>query len=330
MDDKLVGYLLKALDPEEEREVAAHLRDRPEARARLEVLRELLAPLSADAEPPEPPAGLVVATLARVAEQARPAARDGGPPIRRLPAAPRPSPSQWGAGRPRWFRRADVLVAAALLVLVGGLVPPWLLGRWHDYQVRSCQQNLSAYWQALMTYSDVHDGRFPQVKAQEGPLGYAGSFVPVLYDAGVLSPAVSVQCPAVGRRPPAYSLRDLETAYRERRGEFAALIRDAVPGYAYSLGYEEGERLHGLQRDLGDYQPLLADRPSDSGAGNSANHGGGGQNVLYIGGHARWTTDRNAGAGRDDIFLNRLNERQAGLGPTDTVLGPSDSTPYPR
>ena len=38
MDDLLLGYLLKALDPAEQREVEAHLCTHPEARSRLAVL----------------------------------------------------------------------------------------------------------------------------------------------------------------------------------------------------------------------------------------------------------------------------------------------------
>src|SRR5262249_22737277 len=159
---------------------------------------------------------------------------------------------------------------------------------------------------------------------QEGPLAFAGSFVPVLRDAGVLPATVNASCPAVGRQaPPVASLADLEAVQRARPEEFDALVRDLAPGYAYSLGYEDGGALHGLHRGLGDGLPLLADRPGDEAVGNSPNHGGGGQNVLYIGGHVRWCTERTVGEGRDDIYLNRRHQLRAGLGRSDTVLGAS-------
>ena len=60
-------------------------------------------------------------------------------------------------------------------------------------------------------------------------------------------------------------------------------MRDAGGDYAYTLGYRDGDDVAGLRRDSGDLLPILADRPA-AGDGNSPNHDGAGQNVLYIGG----------------------------------------------
>ena len=73
----------------------------------------------------------------------------------------------------------------------------------------------------------------------------------------------------------------------------------------------------------------MADRPHDGGRGNSPNHGGAGQNVLYIGGQVRWCVGPNVGVGRDDIYLNLNNRVLAGEQHFDSVLGPSDATPCP-
>jgi hypothetical protein len=320
MDQNLVGYLLKSLDPDDQHAVEDYLRTHPEGQARLEVLRQRLAPLAADDDDPLPPRDLVDRTLARVAEHC----------CLRLPSAPKNESVRWPGPNRRRFRRADLLVAAALLILVGGVATPWLARSWHGYQVRSCQQNLASFWNGLLVYSDTNDGRFPQVQRGTGPLSFAGSFVPVLHDAGVLPDTVNVNCPAVERQAPApVSVVELEAAYGTRPAEFEAQMRRLAPGYAYSLGYEENNALHGLHRGLGDLLPLMADRPDDAGADNSPNHGGGGQNVLYIGGHVRWCTERNVGEGRDDIYLNRRRQLRAGLGRSDTVLGPSYSCPYP-
>jgi hypothetical protein len=327
MDENLVGYLLEALDPDERRAVDARLRDDPEARARLEALRPLLAPLAADADPPEPPPGLALATLARVAEYAR-----GG-----LPKAPQPSRRQVGAPR-RGLRLADLAVAAALLLLAGGLGLSWLARQRRDAQVLACQNNLFVYWGALQRYSDQHPdpgpstvgGAFPQVEAH-APRNFAGVFLPVLATDGVLGDDVSVGCPALGRRPPPrYTLQELDEMAHQCPGEFKAAAREFSGDYAYSLGYVQNDILYGLRRDSGDYLPILADRPPAAGAGNSPNHGGGGQNVLYIGGQVRWCVDRGAGVDRDDIYLNQKYQLLAGENRLDTVLGPSDASPYPR
>jgi hypothetical protein len=317
MDDKLVGYLLQALDPPDLQEVEAHLRTHPEARSRLALLERALAPLAADGQPPAPPPGLVLGTLARVAEYR----------CRGLPAAPPPAPSQVGAPGRRWARRPDVLAAAALLLLVGGLGLSALARQWRAYQREACASNLRSLWEGLERYSDHHEGDFPRVE-EEGPRGVAGVFRPLLHDAGVLTGSAGLACPSQGRRPPPdTSVRDLEELFRTSPEQFRAVARDLAGGYAYSLGYEEDGTLCGPGRVLGDGMPILADCGRPDVQGNSPNHGGAGQNVLYIGGHVRWCTQRTVGPAGDDIYLNQRNELHAGLNRNDCVLGPGDAAP---
>ena len=68
MDENLIGYLLNALEPREQREVEDALHNFPETQRRLELLRQALDPLAVDSEASDPPSGLWVRTLARVAE----------------------------------------------------------------------------------------------------------------------------------------------------------------------------------------------------------------------------------------------------------------------
>src|SRR5689334_13792003 len=68
MEEHLVGYLLGSLDPVTHQRVEAYLRTRPEAQETLYLLRQAVAPLAEDGEDFEPPPGLVLATLDRVAE----------------------------------------------------------------------------------------------------------------------------------------------------------------------------------------------------------------------------------------------------------------------
>jgi hypothetical protein len=319
MDENLVGYLLKSLDPETQREVENHLYTHPEARAHLELLERALAPLAADAEMAAPLPGLRLSTLARIAEHR----------CRSLPTAPPPSPRQLGTPSRRWVRRADLLVAASLLLVIGGLCTSGLMHLWNGYQRSACANNLRLLWSALEVYSDHHDGGFPAVEAH-GPRAVAGIFVPILHDAGALSPDASVVCPAQGRQaPPAVSVGELEDLYLTRRQEFKKVARELAGSYAYSLGYREGDAHWGLRRDLGERLPILADRSGSAGHGNSPNHGGRGQNVLFIGGTVRWCTQSTVGLNLDDIYLNQHFHVLYGLHRADTVLGPSEAKPYP-
>ncbi len=320
MDENLLGYLLNTLDRDAHRAVEADLRLRPEVRARLEDLRQKLAPLAADADEPEPPPGLAASTLARIA--AHQAAR-------RLLAAPPPSRRQVGTTSRRGPRRADLVVAALILVLGAGMGMTWLARQWRDYRILACQNNLHGIWTALQAYADGHseDGAFPRVEAGP-PRNFAGVYVPVLAGAGIMGADVNTHCPAQPQRPTTIcSLSDLEALGRRQPDEYKALTRDLGGDYAYSLGYNDGDDLMGLCRRSGDLLPILADRPRIDGRGNSPNHGGAGQNVLYIGGQVRWCVEPTVGVDRDDIYQNLKNQVLAGEHQFDTVLGPSEAVP---
>jgi hypothetical protein len=73
---------------------------------------------------------------------------------------------------------------------------------------------------------------------------------------------------------------------------------------------------------------LMADAPpAESSLGNSPNHGGYGQNVLFKDGSTKFTTERTSGFEGDDIYLNKCGKREAGMDWRDTVIGGSSSRP---
>ena len=80
-----------------------------------------------------------------------------------------------------------------------------------------------------------------------------------------------------------------------------------------------------------DLLPILADAPANNERcqprGNSGNHGGRGQNVLYVSGAVRYCTTRTVGMDRDDIYLNLDQRVNAGLNSRDTVLGAGATQP---
>jgi prepilin-type processing-associated H-X9-DG protein len=315
MDENLVGYLLNALDLDTHREMARYLRDHPEAQQRLERLRQALAPLAADRDEIDPPRGLAIRTLARVAEYR----------CRELPRAPAtiavPAPPRSRGG----WRWADALVAAALLLTVGGLVLS-LRGRVAAHVERlACQNNEKEFWAACERYRDVqgHQDEYPNV-AEHKPLDVAGITLPVLLDAGVLKPeSFSVRCPPDGALSRYYaSLAELRNLSAE---EFSRRAPELLGCYGYSLGYRDNGALHGVCHS-DDHQALLADRPpEDGGDGNSPNHGGRGQNVLFVDGHVEWHPTRMVHG--DDIYCNQNHEMHAGVNRSDIVIGSSADRP---
>jgi hypothetical protein len=323
MEENLVGYLLEALDADTRQQVEASLLTSPQLRTRLALLERALKPLAADADNPAPRPGLVLSTLALVAEHQ----------CLKLPSAPLPPRDQAMPSHRPWMRRPDVLVAALLLIVLGGLGSSALVHLWRDYNNRvACQRNLHLVWGGLQQYCDTHQGNFPRVE-EKGPRGVAGIFVPILCDNGLLSPEASLMCPPQGHgAPKCRSVHELEELYQERPREFLAEAHQLAGGYAYTLGYRDAFGHHGLRCDTGekDKLPIMADRLDSLNQSNSANHGGNGQNVLYLGGNVQWHTNRNAGIKGDDIFTNWDNKVLAGKAREDTVLGPSDSSPTPR
>ena len=324
MDENLIGYLLGALEPDEHRKVQAYLDANPAARERLATLRQMLAPLSADLDDPEPPPQLAARTLANIPALSR----------ADLPRAPQTAGRAVASAFPSW-RRADVLVAACLTITALGLLAHWLFTlRRADgpAQVIACQDNLRKFYTGLKNYSDLHHNEFPNVaRAADPPRNVAGMLVPILMESGTLPGAVSVCCPGTGD-PQAcpWTLRDLQAM---DPNQFRKHVDALAACYAYSLGYRADGSVVGLRFDPSkpvSRLPLMADCPAPNPSmGNSLNHAGKGQNVLFMDGHVTFCSERTVGVSGDDIFLNKAAQVAAGLDWSDAVLGRSSACPAP-
>lgn len=325
MDENLVGYLLNALDPDSHQQVETFLRGHPEAQRRLDALKQALAPLEADKEEVVPPAGLAFRAIAQAAEyRCRPLAE------------PPPAPELRGLGpERRWWRRADLLVAASILILVGFLGTQGVVRLRESHAEAACQNNLRNFHLALANYSEQNNGQLPMVPA-DPPYNRPGFSLVALREQGSLGdrPQISSRCPANGAQHlPEHTFAQLEAMTPEEREQ--ALI--SLSGcYAYSLGYRGpfGE-VCGLRREVGEMglnaeaMPIMADCPTvlpDGSRGPSANHRGG-QNVLHVGGNVRFCATPLDGIDGDDIYVNLAGKVAAGLHRWDSVLGTNSDQP---
>ncbi|MCI0680599.1 MAG: hypothetical protein L0Y71_00730 [Gemmataceae bacterium] len=314
MNDQLLDYLLDRLDEPAKRQVEARLQVDAAARRQLELLRLALAPLAADQEMAPPP-NLAARTVARVAEHV----------CRELPRAPAPLRSE-AAGRP-WWRRADVLVAASLLVVFAGIGLPLLLrlrGPSSAVVLVECQENLRRFGVALKDYEAVHK-QPPSI--EQAPYNVAGVIVPVLQDAGVLPSGFSVRCPGHGPYQPCnLTLADIKAM---TPAEFSRHAPGLLTSYAFTLGYRDGDgKWHAVHRADSSANAVLifADSPPPAvAAGNSPNHGSRGQNVLFLDGHVQFLTQRTLAG--DDFYLNSDRIVAAGNGTRDFVCGNSAAKP---
>ena len=318
MDDQLVDYVLNQLTPTERAELEQHLVTHPEDAGKINRLRSALQPLAADRNAYAPPAGLVVAAIARTAqhivtERLQPIekVRDK-PTIRRVVTS-----GDWLI--PNW-RRIDVAVAAGIAFIAVGLVFGAIGKIRHTSQVYACQDQLRQLHVALTGYTDTHNGRYPEVGTSSVPV--AGAFVTELARAGQYESARPLLCPA-------------SESDETKPMPFATNSTDALMkvGYSYSLGYRTANgNITGLRRTesitgVTDGVPVAADLPSLRSAptGGLYSPHGNGQNVLFAGGSVRYSTISAVGINRDEIYQNDNGVVRAGLHINDTALGrPSD------
>jgi hypothetical protein len=321
-DENLLGYVLHALDDDEARDLDQRLRDDPVLRSRADRLRKALEPLASDMDTPEPPAGLWTRALGRIAEYQ----------CQQLPATPFPRASRnQASSRPRW-RRPDVLVAAGMLICIGLLIPSGVGQARHQYHKVSCQNNLREVYAGLRDYSERHRGAFPDVKAiSAAPRDFTGMVFPFVQAEAGLKHPFPTPCPGNPMEGGPIT-KTFDELHRMPLEEFECYKPRLGANYAYSLGHTDNGRSIGPIHDpaLASVTALVADRPPvgiDRGAsGNSPNHAGRGQNVLYMDGHSAFMSRRHLG-GDDDIYLNRDCKVAAGKDRRDTVLGDSASKP---
>jgi prepilin-type processing-associated H-X9-DG protein len=279
----------------------------PGLAAQLERLQMNLRLMLDDGPGPEPPDGLARRTIERVEKRRRwRAVLDYAPP--RAP-----------------FRLADFAVAASIFCAgILTLLPAIRQSQWAA-RTASCASNLHKIGVGLIRYAANH-GAYPYADGDD-PAPYAATYAMRMKDSGLIDDDGILDCPSNGLRPfgdrrvPSYS--EL-ISYNPDRARSVAAVRDS--DYAYNIGYTEQGRPHALPVTIPAHVPLLADGPAFTGAGkalkgNSRNHGGMGQNVLFAGGHVQFLRsprhDRDA-----DIFHNRLQHTAPGLDLNDFVLAP--------
>jgi hypothetical protein len=344
-DEDLIGYLFDLLDPADRAAIAACVKADPKVAERLERLRAAVGPVLAVAEvereeSPEPPPGLALRAIARVAQhvvehEPRPKAPaseespvaaflrefadppsdemefDSGTRAKKPRTATEPSPPPTDGPEYRGVRfRADMLVAACIAFVGLGLVFSGIAKARHQSRVYACQNNLRTLSVGLTGYAD-HDpqGRYPQVGTD---VATADACATALVDLGYLTPEYKPGCPAA-------------TECR---------------AYTYTLGFRgANDELVGLRRpiptdpsdppDESDLMPISADLPSADVsvcAGPVSPHAAC-MNVLFVGGNVRLTKSPNVGPRGDHIYRNVYGHIAAGANRSDAVLGGPGTRP---
>jgi hypothetical protein len=315
--EQLLGYLLGALDDSERVEIESRLRDDPEFRKELVLLRRQLESLGAAECDCAPPPGLAERTCARVFSHPSPA------PRRRPSMTPQAASAGW-TGRVGWF---DATVAAAVFLAAGMVVLPAIQGSRFRARLVECRDNLRQLGVSLTAYSRNHHDSFPQVPA-DGKQAAAGIYAPVLVDGRYLTEPRRVICPdsamAEVRDFHVPSVAELQAADEEK----AAQLRQQMGGsYGYCLGYVERGSVRPTRDSQRQQFALMADAPSQRPGHQTDNHGGLGQNVLFEDGHVSFLTCSQPSDQLDDIFANDNYQVAPGLHRNDSVIAASGTPP---
>ena len=336
--EALVGYLLGALEEPEQKEVESQLAENPRLRDDLAKIGTLLKPLDAARTDYDPPAGLAARTMAFIDEQMpRPATKRTEK--RTGSAAPTETtrrghmsevPEQLGrGGRFRW---QDILAACALTLSGVLLLIPAINSSRATSRLLACEDNLQHLGLGLGQYSQLNAGLFPAVPSS-GKLAVAGAYAPQLLNAGLIDSPRRIVCPSSSLA----DKRDFKGVtvpqiMETKDGKKLLILHRLMGGsYGYHLGHVKGDKLQPTKNQHRTHFAMMSDAPSPKGPNHATlNHDGKGQNVLYEDGSVHFVSASGLRKLNEDIFTNDEGEVEAGKHENDSVVAPSDATPFLR
>ena len=333
MRELLIRYLLGELGAEEQRQLEARLRESPELRQELSHLQSCFAAAcQADYDADGPPCGLAERTARRVAAACDDQSAVQPVNVAALAAVAEPPPGVLG------WSLADLAVAGGVFLAVSMLLFPALRDSRDATRRDICANNMQHFFVALNQYADRHRNFLPCAN----PRDYAGSLVIRLVNEGYATPEEMAQWMLCPSSPLAEDMRSGEAHIeiplffnvRSMTGPLPAnLCRMASGSYAFRIGYVEKKKYHWIRNNGSDYEPFMSDEPDFGTAGlRSVNHGGYGQNVLYLSGRVGFQNTSTVPGRNEHMFVNWNGMPAAGLGPGDVVLvhgGRTPGVPFP-
>jgi len=307
--EEMIECALSKVEGAERERLERALHGDPELAARLERLRQAVDRLLDDGPWFEHPPELATRTVAFVARNRR-------RPLTLLDHVSIRVPFRW----------ADFAVAAS--IFIAGILT--LLPAIHRSRDRmnqaGCVFNLQQLGTSLAQYASLHP-LLPYPPADRSD-AHTGMFAVMLHDAGVLNDLSVLDCPCNGPCPHIKKeLASYDQVEKIRRSDPESYRHMLCWDYAYNVGYHHPSG-HLVPAVLSSAVPLIADSPDLDGLvtireGNSPNHKGRGQNVLFGDGTVRWFRTRSAGPLDPDIYLNNNQQPRPGVRAEDSVLLPS-------
>ncbi|MEW4567637.1 hypothetical protein AB1L88_07180 [Tautonia sp. JC769] len=274
-----------------------------------------------DSDDPEPPSDLAARTTARLRRHAE-----------------EPRILEFAPSRPR-ARWVDVGVAAAVMLIGLMSLVPAVRHQQQSVSKLMCTDNLRQIGLAMSQYAATHH-TFPYVDPS-CPASYVGAAFVQLNEDGLLHDHRTLDCPCDGTSRTTEQLPQFAELLGRERHRPGTCREDIRVDYAYHLGnvHPTTNRPIPLPFNVDNRVPLVADQPpfrldraSSNGqgsgvggvilVGNSPNHAGAGQNVLFTDGRVEWRRTRWIGSFDVDVYLNQSNLTRPGVHFRDAVLTP--------
>ncbi len=341
--EDLLGYVLGAMDAQEQRNIQQVLDRNPQSEDELLEIKNSLLPLDyLDGGGTRP--GLARRTVERIAALQRdseiPSVPSGShfaliasesthvpnkEEVNEDQLVMLPSDRSLGAGScASAWSLPNMLVAAAALAVFAGLMFPALSYSRYQARLVSCENNLQQIGRAFLKFSDMNCGVFIPIPS-EGKLAASGCFGPILKQSGLLEDDSLLACAGVADDTPVHipTVEQLEAA----DGHELTRLQKLMGGhFGYSMGYQENGAYRVPQNSGRTNVVLLADAPSNTLPGRrSSNHGSRGQNCLFEDGRVQFVSGHSVG--RDAIYENDYGIVAPGSHSGDSVIAPSHLSP---
>lgn len=221
----------------------------------------------------------------------------------------------------RSWARVDFFAALAMLVLVACLLMPAIAHSRFQSRVAACQQNLREVGTAMLVYSDLNNGHFLNPTDADLNSNAAGLVAPALKSSGLIDDDSLFTC--AGRAEVNPTTIPTLQQIRSATGEQLSLLKKRMGGdFGYTLGFFDDGQYHAPKNDGSSHTVLIADMPSTALPGRSStNHGGKGQNCLFADGRVDFISTH--AIGDDAIYENDLGIVGPGISNKDNVIAPS-------